>query len=141
MSPWDVNLLDTDRLFNTLVREITPAHAEVIGELGLDTFADLPVVMHYSTATQEGNAPGLWTVTLTLNVFDDPATAWDLVAAVYSGVYTWQDPAKGIVPGAGAIESLDQEISAFSRIGGEAQMENKTAIQYTGSWQFTARNH
>lgn len=141
MGRFDVALLDTDHLFNTLVRDITPPHAEVVGDLDVGSFADLPVVMHYSTATQDGNANGLWTVTLTLNLFDEPANAWDLVKAVYAGVWSWEDPLKGIVPGVGAIESLDQEISAFGRIGGEAQMENKTAIQYTGSWQFTARNH
>lgn len=141
MGRFDVALLDTDHLFNTLVRDITPPHAAVVGDLDVGSFGDLPVVMHYSTATQDGNANGLWTVTLTLNVFDQPATAWALVRTVYAGVWSWEDPLKGIVPGVGAIESLDQEISAFGRIGGEAQMENKTAIQYTGSWQFTARNH
>lgn len=141
MGFFDVDLLDNDRLFNTLVREITPAEAVVIGELDVGTFGEIPAVMHYSTATQDGNANGLWTVTLTLNVFDEPQTAWGLARAIYSGVYGWQDPTKGIVPGVGAIESLDQEISAFGRIGGEAQMESKAVIQYTGSWQFTARNH
>ena len=141
MGLFDVTLLNNDRLFQTLVREITPAPAEVAGDLSVNSFELLPFVMHSSVATQDGNANGLWTVTLTLNVFDEPATAWDLVQTVYAGVWGWEDPTKGIVPGVGAIESLDQEISAFSRIGGEAQMENKTAIQYTGSWQFTARNH
>lgn len=141
MGRFDVSLLDTDRLFNVLVREITPAHADVIGELSVGTFGQIPAVMYYATAMQDGNANGLWSVTLTLNVFDDPRTAWDLTTAVYSGLYGWQDPTKGIVPNVGAIESLDQEISAFGRIGGEAQMENKSVIQYTGSWQFTARSN
>lgn len=142
MGRFDVNLLDNDLLFQTLVRDITPAEADVAGNLDIGSYAEMPFVTHYSLVTQDGNANGLWAVTLTLNVFYDPAvTSFDLVRTIYQGVWAWEDPTKGIVPGVGAIERLDQEISAFSRVGGEAQMENKTAIQYTGSWNFTARNH
>ncbi|WP_136057242.1 hypothetical protein [Microbacterium sp. K24] len=136
-----VELLDNDGLFQTLVREVTPERAEVAGNLDVGSYAEIPLVTHYSVATQEGNANGLWTVTLTLNIFDDPKTAYELVRAIYKGVWAWEDPTKGIVPGVGAIESLDQEISAFSRVGGQAQMETKAVIQYSGSWNFTARNH
>lgn len=141
MGRFDVGLLDNDGLFQTLVRGITPVEAEVAANLDIGSYAALPIVTHYSVATQEGNANGLWTVTLSLNIFAEPHLAFDLVSTVYKGVWAWEDPTKGIVPGIGAIETLDQEISAFSRVGGEAQMENKTAIQYSGSWNFTARNH
>lgn len=141
MGLFDVELLDNDQLFNTLIREIAPPEVTVAGDLDVNSFQEIPFVTHFSTASQDGNANGLWTVVLTVSIFDDPATAYGLVKALYKGIWAWDDPTKGIVPGIGAIESIDQELSAFSRVGGEAQMENKTAIQYTGSWQLTARNH
>lgn len=141
MGRFDVSLLDNDMLFQALVREVTPPRALVVADLDVGAYAELPLVTHFSLASQDGNAHGLWTVTLTLSVFDEPATAFELVRDVYSGLYSWENPANGIVPNVGAVESIDEEISAFSRVGGEAQMENKTAIQYTGSWRITARNY
>lgn len=141
MGLFDVEMLDNDQLFNTLIRDITPPEASVAGDLDVNSFEEIPFVTHFSTASQEGNANGLWTVVLTVSLFDEPATAFAMVKTLYKGIWAWNDPTKGIVPGIGAIESIDQELSAFSRVGGEAQMENKTAIQYTGSWQLTARNH
>lgn len=141
MGRFDVSLLDTDGLFQSLITNVVGPDAAVGGDLDVQTFEYLPFVLHSSNASQEGNANSLWSVTLTVHVFAEPATAWPLVQSVYSGIWAWEDPTQGIVPGVGAIESLDQEISAFSRIGGEAQMENKTAIQYTGSWVFTARSY
>lgn len=138
---FDVKLLDTDRLFQALVREITPPRADVASDLDVGSFGAIPFVMHSSSASQDGNANGLWTVTLTVHIFDEPEHAFELVSDLYSGIWSWNDPTKGIVPGVGALESLVDELSAFSRIGGEAQMENKTAIQYTGSWVFSARNY
>lgn len=141
MGRFDVTMLDTDGLFQALVRDITPPRADVAADLDVGSFGDIPFVMHSSSASQTGNANGLWTVTLTVHIFDEPANAFALVQEIYAGIWSWEDPTKGIVSGIGAIESLDEELSAFSRIGGEAQMETKAAIQYTGSWVFSARNY
>lgn len=133
-------LLHNDLLFQTLVREITPARAEVAGDLDIGSYAELPFVTHYSTVSQDGNGPGLWTVILSVSIFDDPATAFDLVDEVYTGIQSWNElPMAGVVPNVGGVESIEQEISAFSRVGGEAQMENKSAIQFTGSWQLAVK--
>lgn len=142
MGRFDVTLLDNDGLFQALVIDIAPEEAMVAGDLDVGSFAEIPLVTHFSTATQDGNGRGLWSVTLTLSVFGEPATVFDnIVKPIYSGVYAWADPTKGIVPGIGAVEDIEQEISAFARVGGEAQMENKSVIQYTGSWQLAVRNH
>lgn len=141
MDRFDVSLLDLDQLFDKLVREITPPEATVAADLDVGSFSEIPFVTHFSLASQDGNANGLWAVTLTLSIFAEPDPAFDLVSDVYKGVWGWNNPTKGIVPGVGAIESIDEEISAFSRVGGQAQMENKVVIQYTGSWRITARNH
>lgn len=141
MGRFDVALLDNDQLFNTLIREIAPPEVTVAGDLDVNAFEEIPFVTHFSTASQDGNANGLWTVVLTVSLFDEPATAYSRVKQLYQGIWGWEDPTKGIVPAVGAVERIEQEISAFSRVGGEAQMENKTAIQYSGSWQLTARNH
>ncbi|MEW1990711.1 hypothetical protein [Microbacterium sp. NPDC078849] len=133
-------LLDNDGLFQTLVREIAPAHSDVAADLDVGTFAALPLVTHYSLASQDGNGRDLWTVTLTLSVFDDPHTAFALADTLYTGVHAWDElPTAGFVAGIGAVESILNEISAFSRVGGEAQMEAKSAIQLTGSWQLAVR--
>lgn len=133
-------LLDNDGLFQTLVREITPPHSDVAADLDVGTFAALPLVTHYSLASQDGNGRDLWTVTLTLSVFDDPHTAFALADTLYTGVHAWDElPTAGVVAGIGAVESILNEISAFSRVGGEAQMEAKSAIQLTGSWQLAVR--
>jgi hypothetical protein len=135
-------LLNNDRLFQTLMEEITPERATVAGDLDIGSFAELPFVTHYSTAAQDGNGRGLWTVTLSVSIFDEPATALELVDEVYTGIQGWSDlPTAGVVPGVGGVEDILNEISAFSRVGGEAQMENKTAIQYSGSWQLAVKKY
>lgn len=133
-------LLDNDGLFQKLVREITPERADVAGDLDVGTYADLPFVTHFSLASQDGNGRGLWTVTLTLSIFDEPTTAFPLADEIYSGVHRWDDEATaGVAPGIGGVEAIEEEISAFSRVGGEAQMESKSTIQLTGSWRLAVR--
>lgn len=133
-------LLDNDGLFQTLVREITPAHVDVAADLDVGSYAALPFVTHFSVASQDRNARGLWTVTLTLSLFEDPLTAFSLADTLYTGVLEWDEkPTAGVVPGVGGVESIENEISAFSRVGGEAQMEAKSITQLTGSWQLAVR--
>jgi hypothetical protein len=133
-------LLDNDLLFQTLMRDMAPPHVGVAADLDVGTFAELPFVTHFSLASQDGNGRGLWTVTLTLSIFDDPHTAFNLADTLYTGVHEWDElPMAGVVPDVGGVEAILNEISAFSRVGGEAQMEAKSAIQLTGSWQLAVR--
>ena len=133
-------LLDNDRLFQTLTREIAPSHVKVAGDLDVGSFAEIPFLTHFSLASQNANGRGLWTVTLTLSLFDDPHTAFDNADTIYTGVLGWDEsPTAGIAPGIGAVESIIDEISAFSRVGGEAQMESKAITQLTASWQLAVR--
>lgn len=133
-------LLDNDKLFQALTREIAPAHVEVAADLDVGSFAEIPFLTHFSLASQDGNGDGLWTVTLTLSLFDDPKTAFGVADTLYSGVHGWdQSPTAGVVPGVGAVEAILTEISAFSRVGGEAQMEAKAVTQLTASWQLAVR--
>lgn len=141
MGRFDVSLINNDLIFQRLFEEVAPPEVTVVGDLDVGSFAEIPLLTHFSTVSQDGNANGLWTVTLTASIFGEPATVYPIVEAIYAGIWGWNDPTVGIVPGVGAVESIDQEMSAFSRVGGEAQMENKVAVQYTGSWQLTARNY
>ncbi|RBO73535.1 hypothetical protein [Microbacterium sp. H6] len=133
-------LLHNDKLFQTLIREIAPVRARVAADLDIGSFAELPFVTHFSLPSQDSNGRGLWTVVLNVSIFDDPSTAFELVDEVYTGIQRWDElPTAGVVPGVGGVEAIENEISAFSRVGGEAQMENKSAIQFSGSWQLAVR--
>ncbi|MFJ4173409.1 hypothetical protein [Microbacterium sp. NPDC089696] len=133
-------LLDTGKLFQELTREITPEPIGVAADLDVGTFAELPFVTHSSFAAQDGNGRGLWTVTYTLSLFDGPSTAFELADALYTGVHGWDEsPTAGVIPGVGGVESIINEISAFSQIGGEAQIESKATVQLTASWQLAVR--
>ena len=133
-------LLHNDKLFQTLMRDITPVRATVAGDLDIGSYAELPFVTHYSLPSQDGNGRGLWSVVLNVSIFDEPDTVFELVDEVYTGIQRWDEmPTAGVVLGIGGVEAIEQEISAFSRVGGEAQMENKAAIQFSGSWQLAVR--
>lgn len=149
MGRFDVSLLDNDGLFQGLLTEIAealppevaPDGVVVVADLDVGSFSDMPLMTHFSSVAHDGNGPGLHSVTLTVSIFGEVATVYPIVQAVYAGIWAWDDPTVGVIPGLGAVESVNEELSAFSRVGGEAQMENKVAVQYTGSWQLTARNH
>lgn len=134
------DLLDADQLFQTLLRAAFPPAVTVVGDLDVGSFADIPLVTHYSSIALTPSGNGLWAVTLTVTVIDEAGAAFQTAQKVYKTVRSWHWPTNGIVPGVGAIESVD-DITAPSRVGGEAQMEAKTVLQYTGSWNITARNH
>ncbi|MGF3056147.1 hypothetical protein [Microbacterium sp. YY-01] len=134
-----MKLLNTDLLFQTLLREAFPPEVAVVGDLDPGSYADLPLFTHYSTATQEGNGNGLWSVMLTVTLICETQDAFGLASELYSIVWSWNMPRAGVVPGVGAIETV-QDSLAPARRGGEAQMEAKQIVQYDGSWNFRVRN-
>ena len=140
MGRFDASLLDGEQLFYRLLQGIVPSGVKVVGDLDPNTAAQIPSVMFSVIVAQEGNANGLWLATLTLTFLDHTEDAFDNASEIYKGIYGWEDPTQGIVPGVGAVEEIVQEMTAFSRLGGEVPMETKTVSQYQGSWQFLVRN-
>ncbi|WP_100813014.1 hypothetical protein [Microbacterium lacus] len=141
-------LLRADRMFQTLFTEIAagieidsaPEGITVAADLDIGSFMEIPFLTHSSNYARDRNGPHLWTVTLSASIFLEPLGALDVVSAIDDGIWSWDYPLNGIVSGIGAVESIDEELSAFSRLGGEVQMKNKVVTQYVGSWQLTVQN-
>lgn len=134
-------MLDADTMFQSLLFDLAPTGAGVAAELDVGSFDALPYIVHSSQVQQDRNHEGLYTVTLSASLFLDHAeTSFSFVSDMYDGIYSWvQSPTAGIVAGVGAIESMDQELSAFNRLTSGVQMMNKVVTQYVGSWEFTVR--
>jgi len=137
MGRFDVVLLDNDGLFNTLLAGIAAADENVGAELDEGSYAEIPFISHFSTAAQDSNGPGLWKGTLTVNLFVDAATGFAVAKRFYAGIHAWNEPGVGVIPGIGGITEIG-DISAFSRIGEAVQMEAKSVVQYTGSFEYAA---
>lgn len=136
------DLIDSDRLFSRLLDALDIPGAEVAADLDIDSFDDVPFITHHSLIAQTGNAPGLWSAVLTVNVFLEATDAtFGIVRAVYRGIHSWEDPESGIVPGVGAVESIDRDVEAFTRRGQSVDLNAKSVTQYTGSFELTIRNH
>lgn len=132
-------MLNAARLFQALLTEAAPAGADVASDLDIDSFSLIPFVTHGSVIAQDRNGPGLWSVTLTVNVFLEPTGAHDVVADLYHAIHAWgEDPDVGIVPGVGAIEEVE-DANAFTAVSGEVQMLNKVVRQYQAIFTITAR--
>lgn len=140
MGRFDVTLLDNDGLFNTLLNALATAGETVGAELDENSFSELPFISHFSTAAQDSNGPGLWTGTLTVNIFADAADGFAVAGRFYAGIHAWNEPGVGVIPGIGGITAI-ADISAFSRIGDPVQIEAKSVVQYTGSFEYAATNH
>ena len=137
MGLFDVVLLDNDGLFNTLLNAIAAPGETVGAELDEGSFGELPFITHFSTAAQDQNGPGLWAGTLTVNIFADAADGFTVAQRFYAGIHAWTEPGVGVTPGIGGITQIG-DISAFSRIGEAVQMEAKSVVQYTGSFEYKA---
>lgn len=139
-------LLNAARLFQALLDRDKPDGATVANDLDVDSFDDIPFITHNTLIAQTGNAPGLWDVTLTVNVFLEPrdaagVPAFDVVAAIYAAVHAWgEHPMNGIVPGVGAVESVD-DMNAFAPASGDVLMVNKVVRQYSATFGIQARTH
>lgn len=137
MGIFDVELFDNDQLFQQLLEDIASPGEAVGANLDENSYGDAPFITHFSTAAQDQNGNGLWTGTLTVNIFADPADAFTVAKRFYAGIWAWNQPTVGVVPGVGGITSLE-DISAFSRTSEVVQMETKAVVQYTGSFAYAA---
>lgn len=139
MGRFDVKLLDTDLVFQTLLTAALPM-VTVLADLDAESYGDIPLVTHTSFASQDANGKSLWDVQLTVSLSADAADAFTHAKTLYEAVWAWDDPTKGIIPGVGGVESVE-DISAPSRVGGPVQLNAKTIVQYTGSWRLAVRNY
>lgn len=138
-------MLNADRLFQTLLSEIMVdiGHDDdsVAAELDVDSFTLMPFLTHRSLVAADLNGPGLYSVTLTANLFLDPAdTPFEWVESLHERILLWDSAEMtGVVPGVGGVEEIRREIAAFDRVTSGAQMFGKEVTQYLGSWELTAR--
>jgi hypothetical protein len=137
MGLFDVILFDNDQLFQRLLAAIA-TQGEVVGaDLDENSFGEAPFITHFSTAAQDQNSNGLWTGTLTVNVFADAAIAFDVAKRFYAGIWAWNEPGVGVITGVGGISELG-DLSAFNRIGDPVYMNTKAIVQYTGTFGYAA---
>ena len=138
-------MLATDELFQGLLTAIpTTADKEVAADLNVDSFEHLPMVTHSSIFAQDRNGRGLYSVTLSVSLFIDHAhpQMTEFIGELYDGIWKWDtDPHAGFLPSVGAVEAIERELSAFSRLTSGVQMPNNTITQYVGSWELTVREH
>lgn len=138
-------MLNADRLFQTLLMGIAKdlgASEEAVGaDLDTDSFEHVPFITHRSLVAQDRNAPGLYSVTLTVSLFLDVSeTGFEWVQGFYDRIMLWDSvEMTGIVRGVGGVESIDREVAAFDRMTSGVQMLNKSVTQLVGSWELTVR--
>lgn len=137
MGFFDVTLFDNDQLFNTLLFQIADDSETIGADLNTDSFGLSPFITHFSTAAQDQNGNGLWTGTLSVNIFADTAIAFSVAQRFYAGIHAWNEPGAGVLPGVGGINEI-RDLSAFSRIGDAVLMETKAVVQYTGTFEYAA---
>lgn len=131
-------LLDADTLFQTLLTRLAIPGATVEADLDVDSFDEVPFITHQSIIAQDNNGPGLWTVTLSVNLFIGPENPFPTVASLYAGIWSWNLPLEGVVDGVGSVSEVIDG-SAFSRLGA-AQMLNKVVTQYVGSFELAVHH-
>ncbi|KJL39909.1 hypothetical protein [Microbacterium trichothecenolyticum] len=134
-------LLNAGKLFQSLFTRDLPEPWVAYSDLDVGSFDDIPIATHSAVIQQNGNGEDVWSVTLTVNLFLDPAGAFDRAAFVYAVIHAWDDdPEESIIPGVGAIESVD-DLDAFMPASGEVLMNNKAVRHYQGAFSITAKVH
>lgn len=131
-------LLHVDRLFQALLTEGLPDDYEVAADLDVDSIDFIPFITHRSFTNQTGNADGLWSVTLSVRLFTEAASAFDSAATLYDVIHAWaESPTAGILPGIGGIEQVEDS-SALARVVTTSMM-NKFVTQYDGTFQILVK--
>ena len=135
-------LIDTDRLFQTLLTRLDIPDATIANELDTDSFDQVPFITHRSSLQQTSNGPGLWGCTLTVVAFIVASDAtFPTLQALYAGIHSWgDDPVEGIVTGVAAVEEVE-DLEAFTRQSKGVPMLNAVVTPYVGSFGLTIRNH
>lgn len=135
-------MLDSDTLFQGLLTAVpTTASKTVVADLAFDSLDDIPLVIHASTFAQDRNGPGLYSVTLSVTLYVDHSQPGmtEFIGQIYDGIRAWDtNPNVVLVPGVGAVESIERELSAFARFP-SVQMTNNVVTQYVGSWELVVR--
>lgn len=136
----DLELVDDERLIFTLLVRDAPEGYTIAAELDIDTIDGLPFASFAVTGGEQGgNGPGLWTVYLTVNAFNEGQDAtWDMCRVLYRIVHGWGELGTGALPGVGYVSSV-RDVSKFTRTAA-AVLEGKQITQYTGSFALTIRS-
>lgn len=130
--------LDTELLLYTLLSTPDPG-VPIQPETDSDSPGALPLVQYdLSGSGATGNGPGLYQVTLDLNVFAyGRDEARRIALALYARVHSWEQPGQGIVPGLGWVQTV-ADISYPSSVG-TPDMTAHNLVQYAGSWSIQLR--
>lgn len=132
-------LLAATKLVDELLTAGVPLGWSVAAELGVDSIDKTQYVTHdVSSDGEANNGPGLYEVTLTVNLYDKAATllaSCDTLDAVIQG---WT-LGGGVIPGVGVIHSVD-DISLLTPARGSAML-GKGIRQATGIYALTITNH
>jgi hypothetical protein len=142
--PNDPTLLNPDRLFQQLLIALDltgVADGSIAADLDIDSFDRVPFITHNTTIAADRNGPGLWTAALTITAHIEAGIAhFPIIQELYAGIWSWDGPDDGIVPGVGAVERVENEIQAFTRLGRGVPMLNKVVTPYVGSFELSIRN-
>lgn len=135
-------LFDPDVLFQTLLVDLGIPGVTVAADVDADSFESVPIIIHNAQISQDRNGPGLWTcnLSITIHVDTDDPDHFEVVKAVYAGVWSWDWPTNGIVPDVAAVESVDRDNGAFTRLARGVPMLNKVVTPYAGVFELTLRN-
>lgn len=132
-------LLDAATLFQQLLMRDLDSRFAIASDLDVGSFDEIPIVTHYTLLSQTQD--GEWSGTLTVNLYLDPATAFEHANDVYRVIRGWNvDPETTIVPDVGAVETIE-DLNAFTPVSGVVTMNNKAVRQYQGSFAITASVH
>lgn len=140
------DLIDIDRLIQTLLEStmdgIVPP-SSIAADLDVDDLDNIPFITHNTSIAQDRNGNGFWSANLTLVAHVEASTAAfnTIIRPLYLGVHSWDLPQNGIVPGVGAVERVEQDIQAFTRLGRGVPMLNKVVTPYVGSFELSIRNY
>jgi hypothetical protein len=137
------DLVDDEQLLYALfTRDLAPG-TQCAAELDVDSFDDLPLVTFVTTAgDQNANGPGLWSVSLTVNVFaDGQDAAWAVCKTVYGVIHAWATPGGGVLAGLPELGHISrvEDVSKFSRTA-TVDLGGKNITQYAGLFTLSIRN-
>lgn len=144
------DLIDDEQLVNHLLKRDAPTPADIPwlrtagvieAELDVDSIDMLPFTTYrVSGSGQDGNGPGIWTATLTMNVYlESGDAAFDVCRHWYRKVHRWSVPGEGVVDGVGSVSEVE-DLSKFSRVVSGLSIIGKHATQYVGSFGLALRS-
>jgi hypothetical protein len=126
-------------LVDTLLTEAVPDTWTVAAELGVDAVDKTPYVTYDVASDGEaGNGPGLYEVSLTINLYDEPANLIANCGILDVIVQSWALGA-GAVTGVGVIHQVE-DISLLSPARSSAMLA-KHMRQATGIYTLFITNH